>query len=84
MDLWLAVSEDGISVLDSASMQLQARHTYDSIVTFGGCNEDFMLVVVNEESGRAASRGSGSQGPVPGSTLRMLFQMKKPEVREWF
>ena len=47
--VWLAVNEDGISVLDYSTMQPSRRFTYDSIATFGGCQDDFMMVVITPE-----------------------------------
>ena len=35
--VWLAVGEDGVAVLDQASMHPLERYSYDSVVTFGGC-----------------------------------------------
>ncbi|XP_043931003.1 pleckstrin homology domain-containing family H member 2 [Protopterus annectens] len=43
--VWLAVHEDGISVLEHSSMRLIITYVYKSLMTFGGCREDFMLVV---------------------------------------
>ncbi len=65
---WLCVGEDGIAVLDLRSMQPSAKFDYADLVTFGGCQDDFMLVAT------AADGGGG------GATVRMLFQMRKPEV----
>jgi len=42
------------------------RYPYSSIVTFGGCQDDFMLVVSAEE-------GAGSQ--------KLLFALSKPKVK---
>ncbi|KAK7482214.1 hypothetical protein BaRGS_00026563 [Batillaria attramentaria] len=44
-DVWLAVQEDGVSVLDYQSMQPVALYDYKSIMTFGGWRDDFMIVV---------------------------------------
>uniref|UniRef100_A0A8B9KGW9 Pleckstrin homology domain containing, family H (with MyTH4 domain) member 1 n=1 Tax=Astyanax mexicanus TaxID=7994 RepID=A0A8B9KGW9_ASTMX len=44
MQVWLAVSEDGLNVLDY-SMHLLVTYPYQSVITFGGCKEDFMVVV---------------------------------------
>ncbi|XP_049591747.1 pleckstrin homology domain-containing family H member 2 isoform X2 [Syngnathus scovelli] len=43
--VWLAVHEDGISVLEHNSIKLLLSHPYKNVMTFGGCKEDFMLVV---------------------------------------
>ncbi|XP_061173057.1 pleckstrin homology domain-containing family H member 1-like isoform X2 [Saccostrea echinata] len=44
-DVWVAVQEDGISVLEHATMQPLNTYDYRSVITFGGWKEDFMLVV---------------------------------------
>ncbi|XP_077529022.1 uncharacterized protein CG43867 isoform X2 [Haemaphysalis longicornis] len=67
--LWLAVSEDGISLLDCATLHPWVRHPYSSVMTFGGCQEDFMLVVCPEVAGEPC-------------TERLLFAMPKPQVLE--
>ncbi|KAH7934203.1 hypothetical protein HPB49_022973 [Dermacentor silvarum] len=64
--LWLAVSEDGISLLDCATLQPWVQHPYSSVMTFGGCREDFMLVVC-PEAGEPC-------------TERLLFAMPKAQV----
>ncbi|PSN42249.1 Uncharacterized protein C0J52_24805, partial [Blattella germanica] len=63
--LWLAVSEDSVTLLELGSMQAIARYPYSNIVTFGGCQDDFMLVVTAEEA-------TGSQ--------KLLFALSKPKV----
>ncbi|CAL4101039.1 unnamed protein product [Meganyctiphanes norvegica] len=71
--VWVAVSEDAITLLDNTSMQPIARYAYNSVVTFGGCQEDFMLVVhsVEEDS-------SGHQM----GTQKLLLCMNKPKILE--
>ena len=71
-ELWLAISEDGVSLLDHTSMQVKKRHPYTAVVTFGGCQEDFMLVVTNEER---TSRNSSA-------TEKHLFSTTKPKVTQ--
>ncbi|XP_075728369.1 uncharacterized protein CG43867 isoform X1 [Rhipicephalus microplus] len=66
--LWLAVSEDGISLLDCVTLQPWVQHPYSSVMTFGGCQEDFMLVVC-PEAGEPC-------------TERLLFAMPKAQVLE--
>ncbi|KFM60753.1 hypothetical protein X975_17894, partial [Stegodyphus mimosarum] len=72
-NVWLAVAENCIAVLDARSMQSLVRYAYSSVMTFGGCKDDFMLVV-------------SSQSSVPGqernSTERLLFAMAKPKILE--
>ena len=80
--MWLAINEDGLSVLDYLTMQPLHRFAYNSIVTFGGCQDDFMMVVMSSPTtiyergidGRLSDEGS--------DTLRMLFRTKKPQVRK--
>lgn len=64
--VWLAVSEDSVTLLELASMNVIVRYQYNSIVTFGGCQDDFMLVVCPEEN-------EPSQ--------KLLFSLSKPKVR---
>lgn len=63
---WLAVSEEAISILELASMMPVSRFSYGSIVTFGGCQDDFMLVV---------SAGADEE-------QKLLFAMSKPKILE--
>lgn len=64
--VWLAIGEDAVTLLDLAHMQPLARYPYTAVLTFGGCQDDFMLVVSAEE-------GLGSQ--------KLLFALSKPKVR---
>ncbi|XP_055545921.1 uncharacterized protein CG43867 isoform X5 [Wyeomyia smithii] len=67
---WLAVSEDALSVLELSSMASIARYPYSSVMTFGGCQDDFMLVVSAEDT----LAGSPEQ--------KLLFAMSKPKILE--
>lgn len=67
---WLAVSEDALSVLELSSMATIARYPYSSVMTFGGCQDDFMLVVSAEDT----LAGSPEQ--------KLLFAMSKPKILE--
>jgi hypothetical protein len=49
-------------------MQSVARVPYSAVVTFGGCQDDLMVVVNNCDI----------QGP---GTQKMLFSLPKPKVR---
>ena len=69
--VWLSVNEETITLLDVSSMQSVARVPYSAIVTFGGCQEDLMVVVNNCDI----------QGP---GTQRMLFSLPKPKVLDSF
>ena len=73
------MGEDGISVLDFTTMQLLTRYNYDSIVTFGGCQDDFMMVVMGP-SERTDSRMQFRLSGESSGTMKMLFRTKKPEV----
>ena len=80
--LWMAISEEGVSVLDQHSMQPLARYPYDNVVTFGGCQEDFMLVITSETDSSNSSKKyhqSGSSQDSSGTT-KLLFNAGKPQV----
>uniref|UniRef100_A0A8C3AVQ5 Pleckstrin homology, MyTH4 and FERM domain containing H2 n=1 Tax=Cyclopterus lumpus TaxID=8103 RepID=A0A8C3AVQ5_CYCLU len=49
--VWLAVHEDGVSVLEHNSVPL-ASHSFKNLMTFGGCKQDFMLVVGQNIGGK--------------------------------
>lgn len=81
--VWFAVGEDGVAVLDLQSMQPISRHPYDTVVTFGGWQDDFMLVVAgprpaagpDDDGGRrrprtAAAAGSRTSTTSSGTTFR--------------
>ena len=72
-------------------MQPLVRYSYENVVTFGGCQEDFMLVVTSEascevdsikrglhllDSDRASSEDSAG-------TTKLLFNAGKPQVNTW-
>ncbi|XP_058825886.1 uncharacterized protein CG43867 isoform X8 [Topomyia yanbarensis] len=67
---WLAVSEDALSVLELSSMASIARYPYSSVMTFGGCQDDFMLVV------------SADDTLAGGPEQKLLFAMSKPKILE--
>jgi hypothetical protein len=66
------VGEDGICTLDYTSMQQLSKHPYDSIVTFGGCQDDFMLVLTTDGVCAAADDRQ--------ATVKLLFHTRKSEV----
>uniref|UniRef100_A0A8C7RVA4 Pleckstrin homology, MyTH4 and FERM domain containing H2 n=1 Tax=Oncorhynchus mykiss TaxID=8022 RepID=A0A8C7RVA4_ONCMY len=70
--LWLAVHEDGISVLEHNSIKLLVSHPYKNLMTFGGCNQDFMLVV---------SQSIGSNATKDKPTEKHLFTMATSKVK---
>lgn len=65
--VWLAVAEDSVTILELATMTMLVRYSYTSVVTFGGCQDDFMLVVCPEEN-------EPSQ--------KLLFSLSKPKILE--
>ncbi|XP_058115979.1 uncharacterized protein CG43867 [Anopheles coustani] len=68
---WLAVSEDALSVLELSSMATIARYPYSTVMTFGGCQDDFMLVVSAEDTLQSAN-----------NEQKLLFAMSKPKILE--
>uniref|UniRef100_A0A8C2JJ46 Pleckstrin homology domain containing, family H (with MyTH4 domain) member 2 n=1 Tax=Cyprinus carpio TaxID=7962 RepID=A0A8C2JJ46_CYPCA len=66
--VWLAVHEDGVSMLEFNSKVL-ASYPYKSIVTFGACGQDFML-------------SSGTNTSKDKSTEKHLFAMAPSKVRD--
>uniref|UniRef100_A0AAQ5YLF1 Pleckstrin homology domain containing, family H (with MyTH4 domain) member 2 n=1 Tax=Amphiprion ocellaris TaxID=80972 RepID=A0AAQ5YLF1_AMPOC len=71
--VWLAVHEDGISVLEHNSIKLLVSHSYKNLMTFGGCKQDFMLVV-----GQSISTNASKDKP----TEKHLFAMDASKIRE--
>ncbi|XP_066534880.1 pleckstrin homology domain-containing family H member 2 [Hoplias malabaricus] len=71
--VWLAVHEDGLSVLEFNSIKLLVSYSHKDIVTFGGCHEDFMLVV---------SQSSGSNTLKDKLTEKYLFTMSASKIQE--
>uniref|UniRef100_A0A8C5F055 Pleckstrin homology, MyTH4 and FERM domain containing H1 n=1 Tax=Gopherus evgoodei TaxID=1825980 RepID=A0A8C5F055_9SAUR len=70
--VWIAVNEDGISILDYTTMHLKLSYAYPSVLTFGGCRDDFMIVV-----SQGKDRSSGKN-----STEKLLFTMAAPKIVE--
>lgn len=67
---WLAISEDALNVLELSSMAPLSRYPYSSVMTFGGCQDDFMLVVSTDDSLQESSE------------QKLLFAMSKPKILE--
>uniref|UniRef100_A0A8C5TZH1 Pleckstrin homology, MyTH4 and FERM domain containing H1 n=1 Tax=Malurus cyaneus samueli TaxID=2593467 RepID=A0A8C5TZH1_9PASS len=67
--VWIAVNEDGISILDYNTM---VSYSYSSVLTFGGCRDDFMIVV-----SQMKERSSGKN-----RTEKLLFTMAIPKIVE--
>ncbi|ALC48289.1 CG43867 [Drosophila busckii] len=70
---WLAVAEDALNVLELSTMAPIARYPYSTVMTFGGCQDDFMLVVAHDEHALLLS---------PVSEQKLLFAMSKPKILE--
>ncbi|KAM7156159.1 pleckstrin homology domain-containing family H member 1 isoform 1-T2 [Molossus nigricans] len=70
--VWIAVNEDGVSILDHNTMQVHATYPYSSVTTFGGCRDDFMLVV----------RSIPDQSSGKGHIEKLTFRMATPKVAE--
>ncbi|XP_048083398.1 pleckstrin homology domain-containing family H member 1 isoform X1 [Alosa alosa] len=69
--VWLAVNEDGLSVLDY-TMHLQVTHPYQSIITFGGFRDDFMVVVSQTKDQMQGKK----------TVDKFIFAMSKPKILE--
>nr|XP_020144178.1 pleckstrin homology domain-containing family H member 2 isoform X4 [Microcebus murinus] len=67
--MWLAIHEDGLSILEYNSMRLIVSYVYKSLMTFGGYQDDFMVVINNTHS---------KDKP----TEKLLFAMAKPKILE--
>nr|XP_003224090.1 PREDICTED: pleckstrin homology domain-containing family H member 2 isoform X1 [Anolis carolinensis]XP_008113918.1 PREDICTED: pleckstrin homology domain-containing family H member 2 isoform X1 [Anolis carolinensis] len=67
--IWFAVFEDGIHVLEYTSMKFITTYLYKNLMTFGGYQDDFMLVVNNVLT---------QEKP----TKKLLFTMAKPKILE--
>ncbi|XP_060042931.1 pleckstrin homology domain-containing family H member 2 isoform X3 [Erinaceus europaeus] len=67
--LWLAIHEEGVSILEHSSMRPVVSHSYKSLMTFGGCRDDFMIVI-------------SSAHPKDKPPEKLLFAMAKPKVLE--
>ena len=64
---WLAINEEGVSVLEHNTMQVTDRFSYTNIITFGGCQDDFMLVISSPETAESQ---------------KLLFETSKPKILE--
>lgn len=64
--VWLAVSEDSISLLELRSMQLIETYMFGQVLTFGGCQDDFMLVIASDSAII--------------ESYKLLFSLSKPKV----
>uniref|UniRef100_A0A8D3EA18 Pleckstrin homology, MyTH4 and FERM domain containing H2 n=1 Tax=Scophthalmus maximus TaxID=52904 RepID=A0A8D3EA18_SCOMX len=71
--VWLAVHEDGISILEHNSIKPLVSHPYKNLMTFGGCKHDFMLVL-----GQSVGTNTSKDRP----TEKHLFAMDNSKVSE--
>ncbi|XP_061646823.1 pleckstrin homology domain-containing family H member 2 isoform X2 [Phyllopteryx taeniolatus] len=71
--VWLAVREDGISVLEHNSIKPLVSHPYKNVMTFGGCKQDFMLVVA-QNNGNNTTKDKPSENHT--------FAMDVSKIRE--
>ncbi|KAG7511976.1 pleckstrin-likey domain-containing family H member 2 [Solea senegalensis] len=71
--VWLAVHEDGISILEHNSVKPLVSHTYKNLMTFGGCKQAFMLVL---------GQSIGTNGSKDKPTDKHLFAMDNSKIRE--
>ncbi|XP_041669079.1 pleckstrin homology domain-containing family H member 1 [Cheilinus undulatus] len=69
--VWLAVNEDGLCVLDY-TMHTLLSCPFQSVITFGGCRDDFMVV-----SSQQREPGVGKK-----SVEKLVFAMAKPKILE--
>uniref|UniRef100_A0A8C7YM35 Pleckstrin homology domain containing, family H (with MyTH4 domain) member 1 n=1 Tax=Oryzias sinensis TaxID=183150 RepID=A0A8C7YM35_9TELE len=67
--VWLAVGEDGLCVLDP-TMHTLVSYPYLSVITFGGCRDDFMVVTTQRRE-----PGGGKK-----IAEKLIFAMPKPKV----
>ncbi|XP_013377346.1 PREDICTED: pleckstrin homology domain-containing family H member 1 [Chinchilla lanigera] len=70
--VWIAVNEDGVSILNHHTMQVRATYPYSSVTTFGGCRDDFMLVI----------RSIPDQSSGKGHIDKLIFRMAAPKIAE--
>lgn len=68
---WLAVNEDGLCVLDY-TMHTLVTYSYQSVITFGGFRDDFMVVTSQQRE-----PGVGKK-----SVEKLVFVMAKPKILE--
>nr|XP_033795464.1 pleckstrin homology domain-containing family H member 2 isoform X2 [Geotrypetes seraphini] len=67
--IWLAVHEDGISILEYSSLCAVITYLHKSLMTFGGYRDDFMLVFSSCHTKEKPNE-------------KLLFTMAKPKVLE--
>ncbi|GAB6021120.1 hypothetical protein CHUAL_003752 [Chamberlinius hualienensis] len=70
--VWLGVSDEGLTVLEYTTLRPLTKYSYQSLETFGGCRDDFMLVVHQMAGDKS----------IEGRTEKYLFAMTKPAILE--
>ncbi|XP_052041539.1 pleckstrin homology domain-containing family H member 1 [Apodemus sylvaticus] len=70
--VWIAVNEDGVSILDHRTLQVNITYPYSSVTTFGGCRDDFMLVI----------RSIPDQNSGKAHIDKLTFRMPAPKITE--
>uniref|UniRef100_A0A2K6SB24 Pleckstrin homology, MyTH4 and FERM domain containing H1 n=2 Tax=Saimiri boliviensis TaxID=27679 RepID=A0A2K6SB24_SAIBB len=70
--VWIAVNEDGVSILDHNTMQVHITYPYSSVTTFGGCRDDFMLVI----------RSIPDQSSGKSQVEKLIFRMAAAKIAE--
>ncbi|VDI62691.1 Hypothetical predicted protein [Mytilus galloprovincialis] len=73
-DVWLAVHEEGITVLEYSTMQPIISYDYRSVITFGGWKDDFMIV--------ATQLIESAPHHYEHRTEKLLFTMQKWKILE--
>ena len=73
-DVWVAVHEEGITVLEYSTMQPIISYDYRSVITFGGWKEDFMVV--------ATQLIESAPHHYEHRTEKLLFGMEKWKILE--
>ncbi|XP_041469682.1 pleckstrin homology domain-containing family H member 1-like isoform X2 [Lytechinus variegatus] len=69
--VWLTVCENGLSILEFNSLEDKISYPLSSIVTFGGCRDDFMLVVRKQ-----------TEDDSDFTTDKLMFDMTKAKVSQ--
>ena len=75
--IWLAVHEDGLSLLERNTMESLASYSYSEVSTFGSHGNDFMLVVSPRQD------GSSTTGNLVEKLLLAMPQVKVRNLVPW-
>lgn len=80
--IWLAVTEDGVSLLEHSSKEPIASYSYSEVSSFGGHMDDFVLMVTpRQRDGGSSQAGASGRGSVVHSE-KLLLAMSKLKIRE--